>query len=299
VNATKRLTIEEAPPVLVLSLKRFHHGARKAENVIEYPSCLSLHAIMSPGHFAASYKLYGQILHYGAHTTSGHYVAHAKGDDGQWRRMDDENVQPLPFYPFNDQNAYILFYTRVPQQITAQESLHTAPNPSATPEETTISVNFTLAPKEKAKNDMQPVEKAPVQKWKQIDIGCGRTLVHDGAEARFYRGTRSINQHPVEYTPKPRSLTGDKVHNPFLGRHISPVRLPKSITSDGAPYKSQIVLAENGPVRSSVTRLAALPLATSDSSPKNGRRFIIGPNGPYTRARLRNTLHESRPSARR
>ncbi|TFK68203.1 cysteine proteinase [Pluteus cervinus] len=112
VNAQKRFTIHEAPPVLTIHLKRFSPLGKKIGHHVNYDEHLSLKPYMSEGQRGPSYSLYGVICHAGGGPNSGHYYAYIKSKDGRWWEMNDEQVSSCPNPPINIRSAYMLFYTQ-------------------------------------------------------------------------------------------------------------------------------------------------------------------------------------------
>ncbi|KAI9000815.1 cysteine proteinase [Trametes punicea] len=112
VNADKQFTIDEAPLVLTLHLKRFSPMGRKIPHPVSYQERLTLQPYMSEGKFGPSYTLYGVISHAGSGPNSGHYYAHVKGANGSWYEMNDDSVNRQGGVPTSMRSAYILFYIR-------------------------------------------------------------------------------------------------------------------------------------------------------------------------------------------
>lgn len=137
VEATKRFSIDQAPMVLTVHLKRFGIFGNKINKPISYSDRLHLGRYMSErdkglgadvedepdlGTLGAAqqYRLFAIVHHYGSGPNVGHYVASVRSADGQWLRMDDSFVSKLPQCPLDDPSAYLLFYLREP--ITMEES---------------------------------------------------------------------------------------------------------------------------------------------------------------------------------
>ncbi|KAL4265009.1 Ubiquitin carboxyl-terminal hydrolase [Pleurotus pulmonarius] len=110
VNAQKQFTIDEAPRVLTVHLKRFSPLGRKIGNHVAYDERVSLQQVMSEGKYGPSYSLYGVICHAGGGPNSGHYYAFVKSKEGRWFEMNDESVSMARGTPLNIKNAYMLFY---------------------------------------------------------------------------------------------------------------------------------------------------------------------------------------------
>ncbi|GAA5976807.1 hypothetical protein JCM5350_007254 [Sporobolomyces pararoseus] len=112
VNAEKQFTIEKAPLVLTIHLKRFTPTGRKVSGVIKYPETLNLKGYMSDSSQSPSYKLYALILHSGSGPHSGHYTSLVRAANNKWFDMNDDMVSPVQGVPLGQRNAYCLFYVR-------------------------------------------------------------------------------------------------------------------------------------------------------------------------------------------
>lgn len=117
-RATKRFTVDVAPQVLVLHLKRFAWsggglGSGKIERWVEYPLSFDLGSFMSnPVKNEHLYNLFAVLVHSGRSTHSGHYYAFVKGPNGMWYEMDDCNVRQVSESAVLRQKAYMLFYNQ-------------------------------------------------------------------------------------------------------------------------------------------------------------------------------------------
>jgi len=118
VKASKQMIITEAPPVLVLHLKRFSFGNMfaKITKHIQFAPNLLLpeHNNNSESSTPISYELTGVVVHHGFSTHSGHYVAFVKAPNGQWYEMDDQQVSTVSLKTVLQSQAYILFYGKTP-----------------------------------------------------------------------------------------------------------------------------------------------------------------------------------------
>ncbi|KAI9068517.1 cysteine proteinase [Trametes sanguinea] len=148
VNADKQFTIDEAPLVLTLHLKRFSPMGRKIPHPVSYQERLTLQPYMSEGKFGPSYTLYGVISHAGSGPNSGHYYAHVKGANGSWYEMNDDSVMRQSSAPTSMRSAYILFYIREKGQAleaavnTKTAAATTAATPPPVPPKTGIVANM-------------------------------------------------------------------------------------------------------------------------------------------------------------
>lgn len=116
VNAEKQFTIDEAPPVLTVHLKRFSPTGRKIGHQISYDEILKLQPYMSECRHGPIYTLYGVVCHVGGGPNSGHYHAFVKSRLNQWWHMNDETVCMIDGPPLNKKSAYMLFYLRTKDQ---------------------------------------------------------------------------------------------------------------------------------------------------------------------------------------
>ena len=115
VRAVKRMTIEVAPQVLVVQLKRFEFSlsGRKISKQVEFSTQLDLSPYMS--HHTSSkvmYDLYGVLVHQGHSMHSGHYFCFIKSMSGDWHKFDDTQVNLTAERNVLGQHAYILFYIK-------------------------------------------------------------------------------------------------------------------------------------------------------------------------------------------
>eukprot|EP00232_Nephroselmis_pyriformis_P018142 CAMPEP_0182895866 /NCGR_PEP_ID=MMETSP0034_2-20130328/25936_1 /TAXON_ID=156128 /ORGANISM="Nephroselmis pyriformis, Strain CCMP717" /LENGTH=402 /DNA_ID=CAMNT_0025029715 /DNA_START=59 /DNA_END=1264 /DNA_ORIENTATION=+ len=114
VRAIKQFTINKAPNVLTVQLKRFSFFGGKINKKVEYPTRLTLDSFMSEGQQGKEarhvYNLYGVLVHMGGGVHSGHYYCYCKSPMGTWYEMDDSQVQPVSERQVLTQNAYVLFY---------------------------------------------------------------------------------------------------------------------------------------------------------------------------------------------
>ncbi|XP_051986799.1 ubiquitin carboxyl-terminal hydrolase 10-like isoform X1 [Xyrauchen texanus] len=129
IEISRRMTLEELPPVLVLHLKRFVFektgGCQKLVKNIEYPVDLEISKdLLSQGVRSKTfkgqrtYRLFAVVYHHGNSVTGGHYttdVFHI-GLNG-WLRIDDQAVKIINQHQVVKQTAertaYLLYYRRV------------------------------------------------------------------------------------------------------------------------------------------------------------------------------------------
>lgn len=107
VAATKQVTIETLPQVLILHLKRFQYdntgGTLKIWKKIGYPLDLEIPKEVFPQHRRGGilahgglpkYRLIGVVYHHGKNASSGHYTVDVRRQDGrEWIRLDDTIIR--------------------------------------------------------------------------------------------------------------------------------------------------------------------------------------------------------------
>lgn len=148
VRARKQLSIHEAPNILTIVLKRFQEGRYgKINKCITFPDMLDMIPFMTgTSDSPPLYLLYAVVVHLDTLNASfsGHYVSYVKDLRGNWYRIDDTEVQPVPMSQVMSEGAYILFYMRscprpqialpgkaIPQQVPEMSRYGTLKPPKA------------------------------------------------------------------------------------------------------------------------------------------------------------------------
>ncbi|XP_075031985.1 ubiquitin carboxyl-terminal hydrolase 36-like [Calonectris borealis] len=123
VLASKRFTIHRASNVLTLSLKRFgDFGGGKITKDVGYPEFLNIRPYMSQNNGdPVMYGLYAVLVHSGYSCHAGHYYCYVKASNGQWYQMNDDRVRPSNIKVVLKQQAYVLFYLRIPSPRKSSE----------------------------------------------------------------------------------------------------------------------------------------------------------------------------------
>jgi len=121
--ASKTLNIYQAPPYLIVYLKRFvyhNNNSSKLDNRVEFPlNGLSLQPYIDGSDIYNNsdnndycYDLYGVVCHFGG-VSSGHYTAYTKHvNTGEWHYYNDETVLTRTPQEEDFSNGYVLFYQR-------------------------------------------------------------------------------------------------------------------------------------------------------------------------------------------
>ena len=142
VGGSRRFTLATTPPYLVVSLKRFLFDVptrrrRKLDAPVRVPALLDLSpyctaptsgSVPDPRDGSRHYELISVVAHAGD-VEVGHYIALARGADGQWRVSDDDTVRETDIASVlrlaegtgaeGSTSAYLLFYARVEQPAAA------------------------------------------------------------------------------------------------------------------------------------------------------------------------------------
>uniref|UniRef100_A0A452UEX9 Ubiquitin carboxyl-terminal hydrolase n=1 Tax=Ursus maritimus TaxID=29073 RepID=A0A452UEX9_URSMA len=116
VPASKRFTIHRTSNVLTLSLKRFaNFSGGKITKDVGYPEFLNIRPYMSQSNGEpVMYGLYAVLVHSGYSCHAGHYYCYVKASNGQWYQMNDSLVHSSNIKVVLNQQAYVLFYLRIP-----------------------------------------------------------------------------------------------------------------------------------------------------------------------------------------
>uniref|UniRef100_A0A672KQI1 Ubiquitin carboxyl-terminal hydrolase n=1 Tax=Sinocyclocheilus grahami TaxID=75366 RepID=A0A672KQI1_SINGR len=118
VPATKRFTVHRTSNVLTLSLKRFaNFSGGKITKDVGYPEFLNIRPYMSQSTGdPVMYGLYAVLVHSGYSCHAGHYYCYVKASNGQWYQMNDSMVHSSNIKVVLNQQAYVLFYLRIPEK---------------------------------------------------------------------------------------------------------------------------------------------------------------------------------------
>uniref|UniRef100_A0A8C3KY14 Ubiquitin carboxyl-terminal hydrolase n=1 Tax=Chrysolophus pictus TaxID=9089 RepID=A0A8C3KY14_CHRPC len=135
VPASKRFTIHRASNVLTLSLKRFaNFSGGKITQDVGYPEFLNIRPYMSQNNGdPVMYGLYAVLVHSGYSCHAGHYYCYVKASNGQWYQMNDSLVHCSNIKVVLNQQAYVLFYLRIPGPRKGSEGPIAKATPSHSP----------------------------------------------------------------------------------------------------------------------------------------------------------------------
>ena len=128
VPATKKFSIERAPNVLCVQLKRFGLMGGKMSKHVQFPRHLNIGRFLFHHQSGATltnacYKFVSLINHMGPSQHCGHYTAVAEAPNGQFYLFDDCSVRMISLNTVLGTGAYVLIYERVPSSSTPTPSL--------------------------------------------------------------------------------------------------------------------------------------------------------------------------------
>ncbi|CAG9862079.1 unnamed protein product [Phyllotreta striolata] len=111
VPATKQFSLERAPMVLCVQLKRFSVTNNKITKHLNFRQRLDLtkFARHRPN-VPLIYRLVALVTHMGPTVSCGHYTAVAQAPSGSFYQFDDSMVRPISHQAVFNTNAYIMFY---------------------------------------------------------------------------------------------------------------------------------------------------------------------------------------------
>nr|XP_046271244.1 ubiquitin carboxyl-terminal hydrolase 36 isoform X2 [Scatophagus argus] len=205
VPATKRFTVHRTSNVLTLSLKRFaNFSGGKITKDVGYPEFLNIRPYMSQSSGdPVMYGLYAVLVHSGYSCHAGHYYCYVKASNGQWYQMNDSMVHSSNIKVVLNQQAYVLFYLRIPDtkkntdgQSTKQGMLHPGKNSVSSEQIKRANLNGPLSSPQVTKK----LEPAQLRKIQSMDGGLGLPISRNGVNSqpqpRLSNWTSSSNGPP-------------------------------------------------------------------------------------------------------
>ena len=124
VPATKKFSIERAPNVLCIQLKRFGLMGGKMSKHIQFSRQLNLNRFLFNPNAGSSvaYKFVSLINHMGPSQHCGHYTAIAEASNGQLYLFDDCSVRLISLNMALSTGAYVLMYEKVHQSTSHHQN---------------------------------------------------------------------------------------------------------------------------------------------------------------------------------
>uniref|UniRef100_A0A7N6FGS3 Ubiquitin carboxyl-terminal hydrolase n=1 Tax=Anabas testudineus TaxID=64144 RepID=A0A7N6FGS3_ANATE len=202
VPATKRFTVHRTSNVLTLSLKRFaNFSGGKITKDVGYPEFLNIRPYMSQSSGdPVMYGLYAVLVHSGYSCHAGHYYCYVKASNGQWYQMNDSMVHSSNIKVVLNQQAYVLFYLRIPEtkknadgQSTKQGVFNAGKNSISSEQIKRANLNGPLS-------SPQVTKPAQLRKIQSMDGGLGLPISRNGVstqpQPRLSNWTSSSNGPP-------------------------------------------------------------------------------------------------------
>ncbi|CAL8303910.1 unnamed protein product [Merluccius merluccius] len=234
VPATKRFTVHRTSNVLTLSLKRFaNFSGGKITKDVGYPEFLNIRPYMSQSSGdPVMYGLYAVLVHSGYSCHAGHYYCYVKASNGQWYQMNDSMVHSSNIKVVLNQQAYVLFYLRIPEtkkngdgHTTKQGLLHPGKNSLGPEQIRKANFNGPLSSPQITKK----LEPTQLRKIQSTDSGLGIPVSRNGAglqaQSKFSNGT-SAPRGPAKPAGAPTLID-----EPFKKlKKPPPQALPRSCT---------------------------------------------------------------------
>ncbi|XP_053299262.1 ubiquitin carboxyl-terminal hydrolase 36 isoform X3 [Pleuronectes platessa] len=189
VPATKRFTLHRPSNVLTLSLKRFaNFSGGKITKDVGYPEFLNIRPYMSQSSGdPVMYGLYAVLVHSGYSCHAGHYYCYVKASNGQWYQMNDSMVHSSNIKVVLNQQAYVLFYLRIPEtkkngegQTTKQGMLYQGKNSTSSEQIKRANLNGPLSSPQVTKK----LEPAQLRKIQSVDGGLGQPVSRNGLSSQ-------------------------------------------------------------------------------------------------------------------
>ncbi|XP_030646052.1 ubiquitin carboxyl-terminal hydrolase 36 [Chanos chanos] len=185
VPATKRFTVHRTSNVLTLSLKRFaNFSGGKITKDVGYPEFLNIRPYMSQSTGdPVMYGLYAVLVHSGYSCHAGHYYCYVKASNGQWYQMNDSMVHSSNIKVVLNQQAYVLFYLRIPETkknvdgpVSKQGFVHPAKNNLASEQLKKTTLNGPLSSPQVTKK----LDPSQLRKIQSMDGGMGVAVPRNG-----------------------------------------------------------------------------------------------------------------------
>lgn len=116
VEMRKQVSLEQAPQVLILHLKRFSHNSMtgaltKVSRMMPFPGVLELPAQAGYGAGGKCYVLTAVATHIGKELAGGHYTCDVWWEGESWVSCDDSKVTRTSLAKVVRKQAYLLFYS--------------------------------------------------------------------------------------------------------------------------------------------------------------------------------------------
>ncbi|XP_047215929.1 ubiquitin carboxyl-terminal hydrolase 36-like [Girardinichthys multiradiatus] len=292
VPATKRFTVHRTSNVLTLSLKRFaNFSGGKITKDVGYPEFLNIRPYMSQSSGdPVLYGLYAVLVHSGYSCHAGHYYCYVKASNGQWYQMNDSMVHSSNIKVVLNQQAYVLFYLRIPEskknadgQTTKQGMLHSGKNSASSEQIKRANLNGPLSSPQVTKE----LEPAQLRKIQSMDGGLGLPISRNGVNSQLQ--PRLSNWTSSSYVPSKVPGGPTVIEEPFKKvKKPSPQSQAQSISTTSTPSSNGVGRTEgdkkqSGEGRGMAASTSFKSLSDSSSADTTDSKESIGPKSEPVR----------------
>ncbi|XP_006869715.1 PREDICTED: ubiquitin carboxyl-terminal hydrolase 36 [Chrysochloris asiatica] len=215
VPASKRFSIHRASSVLTLSLKRFaNFSGGKITKDVGYPEFLNIRPYMSQSSGdPVMYGLYAVLVHSGYSCHAGHYYCYVKASSGQWYQMNDSLVHSSNIKVVLNQQAYVLFYLRIPNSKKSPEASISRSTPivPSRPDHLKKSISNGVASSPLTSKRQDPLTVKKPHTPEELGVPIPR----NGSLAGLRPQNGNVSPKPPMGTPSPK-LSKTPVHMPTI-----------------------------------------------------------------------------------
>ncbi|KAM6957751.1 ubiquitin carboxyl-terminal hydrolase 36 [Aplochiton taeniatus] len=267
VPATKRFTVHRTSSVLTLSLKRFaNFSGGKITKDVGYPEFLNIRPYMSQSSGEpVMYGLYAVLVHSGYSCHAGHYYCYVKASNGQWYQMNDSMVHSSNIKVVLNQQAYVLFYLRIPEnrknvdgQINKQGIGHPGKNSTSSEPLKKTNLNGPLSSPQVTKK----LEPAQLRKIQSMDGGLGIPFSRNGINTSQQQP--KLSNGALSFHAPPKAPGGPTmIEEPFKKLKKPP---PQTQSQNQGQYRSSTPAPSNGVSRGMAASTSLKSLSDSSSA---------------------------------
>ncbi|XP_051570274.1 ubiquitin carboxyl-terminal hydrolase 36-like [Myxocyprinus asiaticus] len=299
VPATKRFSVHRTSNVLTLSLKRFaNFSGGKITKDVGYPEFLNIRPYMSQSTGdPVVYGLYAVLVHSGYSCHAGHYYCYIKASNGQWYQMNDSMVHSSNIKVVLNQQAYVLFYLRIPEKKntdasnTKQNFVHSG-RTNMTPEQLKKS---TLNGPLSSPQVMKKLDPAQLRKIQSVDGGLGISVARNclGLQSpKMSNGTAASHalskqssgptliDEPFKKVKKPAPQPVSRSSTPALPSGLAKTDTDKRSSSESRGLASSTSLKSLSESSSADTSSLSKESTGTRSAPIGDASGVSGPASP-------------------
>uniref|UniRef100_A0A1A8JEK6 Ubiquitin specific peptidase 36 n=1 Tax=Nothobranchius kuhntae TaxID=321403 RepID=A0A1A8JEK6_NOTKU len=279
VPATKRFTVHRTSNVLTLSLKRFaNFSGGKITKDVGYPEFLNIRPYMSQSTGdPVMYGLYAVLVHSGYSCHAGHYYCYVKASNGQWYQMNDSMVYSSNIKVVLNQQAYVLFYLRIPEtkknadgHTNKQAQLHSGKNDASSKQIKRGNLSMPLSSLQVTKK----LEPAQLRKIQSMDGGLGLPISRNGMNSqpqpRLSTWTSSSNG-PAKLPGRPTVIK-----EPFKKVNKPPPQSQVQFRSTNGLSRTEGDKKQDGEGRGMVASISCKSLSNSSSADTTNLKESVG-----------------------